>query len=70
MMAAREINKSEAEKKLEQKKEPKRTRLHDNTASTRRLYSQLVHAYRSNYLIVYTYVQNNERNIFSSLQGA
>lgn len=31
-----------------QKKEPKHTRLRDNTTPTRELYSQLVHTYRPN----------------------
>lgn len=43
-----------------QKKEAKHTGVCDNTASTRELYSQRVHTYRWNYLIVYMYVQQEE----------
>lgn len=67
-MAAQEINQSERENKSinsEREKEPKHTRLHDNTHQQENFIHNL---FTPTDLTVYIYVQNND-NIFSSLQG-
>lgn len=51
-------------KKKKKKKEPRHAGVLGNTETTRKLYSR-VHTHRAKHLLVYMYVQNGGRSLFS-----